>query len=79
MQTVYVHISNEDGVMAEIDELPEPGDQFIKVINPRKRDGKDLHYLQPDVTTMIIPWWRITFVEVMPTGEEEDVFTFIRD
>ena len=48
-------------------------------VNPRRRDGKDLHYIAPEVTMMIIPWWRVNFVEVMPSGEEEEIVAFYRD
>ncbi len=79
MQTLYVHIANEDGVMAEVEELPSPTDQYVKCINPRKKDGKDLHYLMEGVSVMLVPWWRITFIELISTEQEEDVFTFVRD
>lgn len=79
MQTVYIHISNEDGVLGEISDLPQPTDQYVVVVNPRKRDGKDLHYLQQGVSRMLIPWWRITFIELMGDEQEEEVFTFIRE
>ncbi len=49
--TVLVHMSNEDPVLAEMDELPGAQDQFITLQNPRRRDGKDLHYILVDVTT----------------------------
>jgi hypothetical protein len=79
MLTVLIHISNEDTVLAEMEELPKPSDQYILCINPRKKDGKDLHYLSYGVSRMIIPWWRVTFIEIIPTEDEDDVFTFIRE
>jgi hypothetical protein len=39
-KTVILHLTGEDPVLADIDEDPQPGDQFIKVTNMRKRDGK---------------------------------------
>lgn len=77
--TVLIHLANEDPVVAELSELPNPQDQTITVNNPRLRDGKDLHYVMPEVQTLIFPWNRITFVEIMPTEEEEDVISFIRE
>lgn len=79
MQTLYVHIANEDGVMCEVENLPNPTDQYIVCLNPRKKDGKELHYLGEGVNAMMLPWWRITFVEIMSGQDEEEVFTFIRD
>lgn len=79
MQTVYVHISDGEAIMAEVNELPDPTHLFVSLTNPRKRDGKDFSYLIEEVTQILIPWWRISYIEVMPTGEEEEVMTFIRD
>ncbi len=77
--SVLIHLANEDPIMAEMDELPGLQDQVIVVNNPRLRDGKDLHYVLPEVQTLLFPWNRITFIEIMPTDEEEDVVSFIRD
>ncbi len=67
MHTVLVHVANEEAILAEVEELPGPADQLIYCINPRRRDGKDLHYVSAEVQTIIVPWWRINFVEVMPS------------
>ena len=77
--TLLIHIVNADPLVAEVDDLPSPQDQIITVNNPRQRDGKDLHYVMPEVQTLILPWNRISFIEVMPTKEEEEVVVFIRD
>ncbi len=77
--SILIHMANEDPIMAEMDELPGLQDQVIIINNPRHRDGKDLHYVLPEVQTLIFPWNRITFIEIMPTDEEEDVVSFIRD
>lgn len=78
MKTIIVHIANEDAVVCEVDELPDPSATSIAINNPRKRDGMDLHYVDEDVTTLIIPWHRINFVQVLPAGDEEDVIGFVR-
>lgn len=79
MQTLLIHVSNDEPILAEVEELPKPSDQAIVCVNPRRRDGKDLHYVLPEVQTVIIPLWRINFIEVMPTGEEEEIVAFYRD
>lgn len=73
MYTLVIHVANEDAIMAEVEALPDPADVSIAVMNPRRRDGKDVHYVLPEVQMLIIPWWRINFIQVMPTGEEEDI------
>jgi hypothetical protein len=78
--TVILHITNEEAIVAEIEKLPETSDMMVIVNNPRRRDGKDLHYLEDEVTSMIIPWHRINFIEILPTSEElEEVITIVRE
>ena len=79
MPTLLVHVMNDDPLMGEVDQLPNPSDQIIVLKNPRRKDGKDLPYIEPSVTTLIWPLTRITFIEVMPTGEEEEIITFVRE
>ncbi len=79
MATVLIHISNEDPVLGEVENLPASNDTTIAVKNPRRRDGKDLPYLEANVSTVIWPMTRINFIEVVPSGEEEDIITFIRE
>jgi hypothetical protein len=77
--TIQIHILNEDPVRAEVDALPGAQDTLLVVMNPRLRDGKDLRYVEPDVTTIIYPIGRINFIQVLPSGEEERVVGFVRD
>jgi len=79
MHTIFVHLANEEPFVAEVETLPSPTDHAIFCLNPRKRDGKDLHYVLPEVQQIIVPWWRINFIEVMPSGEEEEIVAFYRD
>ncbi len=77
--TVMVHLSGEDPVVGEVDDLPAPTDVNITVNNPRRRDGKDLTYLQSNVVTVLWPLHRVNFVEIMPTAEEEQLIGPIRE
>jgi hypothetical protein len=77
--TVQIHILNEDPIRAEVDALPGPHDTLLVVSNPRLRDGKDLRYVEVDVTTIVYPIGRINFIQVLPSGEEERVVGFVRD
>lgn len=79
MHTVLIHIANEEPIMAEVEALPLPTDLTITCTNPRRRDGKDLHYVLPEVQTIIIPWHRIIFVEIIPSREEEEIISFLAD
>jgi hypothetical protein len=79
MPTVLIHIANEDPIMGEVDQLPGSTDASMLVKNPRRRDGKDLHYLQASVTQVIWPMGRISFIELIPGEEEEQIIGFVRE
>lgn len=78
MPTVIVHLTNEDPVQGEVEKLPGPTDSLITVKNPRRRDGKDLPYLEPSVTQVMWAIHRINFIEVIPSGDEEEIISFVR-
>ncbi len=79
MPLVVVHMLNEDPVLGEVDELPNKTDMLLYVRNPRRRDGKDLPYLEVDVNTVIWPVNRVSFIEVLPGSEDEKIVSFVRD
>jgi hypothetical protein len=77
--TVLVHLGGEDPIVGEIEELPSPTDTTITVNNPRRRDGKDLAYVQSNVVTVLWPMHRVNFIEVMPTADEERLIGAVRE
>jgi hypothetical protein len=76
--TVIVHVMGEDPVMAEVEELPNPADQSVKLLNPRRRDNKPLRYLERETISMILPLHRINYIEVTPSQGAEEVDLFFR-
>lgn len=79
MPTVILHIQNEDPVLGDMDEMPSPSDQLVVVKNPRRRDGKDLIYLDSNVMTVIWPVNRINFIEIVTSEDEEEIITHVRE
>ena len=79
MPLVLVHVKNEDPILAEMDDMPSTTDTLIVLRNPRRRDGKDIHYLDPSVQTVIYPYDRINFVELLPGEEEEEIISPYRE
>jgi hypothetical protein len=77
--TVLVHLSGEEAIVGEVEELPAASDVSITINNPRRRDGKDLAFVQGNVVTVIWPMHRINFIEVLPTAEEERLIGFVRE
>jgi hypothetical protein len=79
MPSVLIHIQNEDAVLGEIDALPGANDTTIVVKNPRKKDGKDLTFLDANVSTVVWPLHRVNFIEILSGEEEEEIITFVRE
>lgn len=77
--SMIFHVPNEDPIVGEVDELPATTDTMIMIHNPRRRDGKDLHYLQSDVVTVIWPVSQISFIELLPSTGDEEVIGFVRE
>ena len=76
---VILHLHNEDPVLAEMDSLPDPTHQCVYIVNPRRRDGRSLHYVTEGAASFIFPWSRITFIEVMESDEDKEVIEFFRE
>jgi hypothetical protein len=76
---VIIHVMNEDPILAEMESLPDPTHQSIILLNPRRRDGRPLHYVTEGATAFIFPWTRITFIEVMEAEETKEVVEFFRE
>ncbi|OGO37913.1 MAG: hypothetical protein A2W35_07885 [Chloroflexi bacterium RBG_16_57_11] len=77
--TLVVHIENSDPVVGETEVLPSPSDTMVVIKNPRRLDGKDIHYLAENVLTVYWPIERIHFIEVLSEGEEEEIIGFVRE
>ena len=77
--TLLLHIANEEPTMVEVEKMPAASDTLVIGMNPRRRDGKDLPNLAPNVVTVIWPISRVVLIEVMPSGEEEKVVSFVRE
>jgi hypothetical protein len=77
--TVILHIAGEPSIVGEVEELPKPSDTLMVVSNPRLRDGKDLHYLEHNVTKVIWPVEKLSLIEVLESEEEENLIGFVRE
>jgi len=77
--SIILHIAGESPIVGEIEELPKPADTIIMVSNPRLRDGKDIHYLEPNVVKVIWPIDKLTLIEVLEGAGEEELIGFVRE
>jgi hypothetical protein len=77
--SVIIHIAGEPSVVGEIEELPKNDDNIITVSNPRLRDGKDVHYIEPNVTKVIWPLAKVALIEILESEDEESLIGFVRE
>lgn len=76
---VLLHISGEEPIAGEVEELPQANDTIITVINPRRRDGKDIHYIDSRAIKVVWPLDRISFIEILSGEEAEQIVSFVRE
>lgn len=77
--SIILHLPGEPSIIGEVDELPKPTDTLIIVSNPRQKDGKELHYIESNVTKVIWPIARVNLIEIVAGEEEERIIGFVRE
>ncbi|HSJ55012.1 MAG TPA: hypothetical protein VLC52_14825 [Anaerolineae bacterium] len=76
---VIVHLLNEDPILADMEALPDPTHHSVYLTNPRRRDGRPLHYVTEGATAFVFPLTRITFIEIMEAEKAGEVVEFFRE
>ena len=76
---IQVHISGDDPVVLDVDELPDMNAQWVVGTNPRRRDQKEVSYILREVNQVMFPITRINFIQILPSEQEEDIPTFVRE
>lgn len=78
--TCIIHVVGAEAIVGEIEDIPNEQAGFLLCTNPRGRDGKPVKYIEAEATRILFPWHRISFVETMPSEEDqEDVESFFRE
>jgi len=77
--SVIIHISGEQAILGEVEELPKPTDTLLTVSNPRLRDGKDIHYIEHNAIKVIWPMDKITLIEIIESANEDKIIGFVRE
>jgi hypothetical protein len=67
---VTMHILNEEPFIAEMEDVPNPAASYISFTNPRTREGKPVPWQSNGATGFLIPWSRVTFLEIMVRPED---------
>lgn len=74
MITLLVHISNSEPVKIDVDELPATTDVMVIGRNPRDRKDREVEWLDEGVTSVMLPWSRINFIQILPSRDAQDEF-----
>lgn len=78
--TVVIHVMGGDAIIGEVEELPNPQAQYVVFTNVRQKDGKPVLYIDRESTRVLFPWHKISFLETLPSEEDqEDIESFFRD
>jgi hypothetical protein len=77
--TLILHVENSEPIVGESDELPSVGDTLVQIRNPRRQDGRDLHYLAENSVMLYWPVHKLNFIEVVASSADEEVIGFVRE
>lgn len=78
--TVIIHVAGGDAIVGEIEEMPDRQANYVTFTNVRARDGKPVVYIDREATRILFPWHRISFLETLPSEEDqEEIESFFRD
>lgn len=79
MPSLVLHIQNEEPIIGETDKLPGVTDTMIFIRNARRRDGKEIPYIDPDATMVIFAMTRIHFIEILEDADSEEIISHVRE
>lgn len=77
MMSILVHLANTEPIKVDVDALPSPSDNVLVGRNPRDHVDRELSWLDEGVRVVILPWWRINYVQVLPSAEEQEEFPLL--
>ena len=70
---IIIHLHNDMPVLADMEELPEPGDRLLRCTNVRQLDGKRPAFVHEKNSTFIFPLAVIRLIEVPQLSESSSV------
>ena len=67
LRNAVLHISNEQPLLADLFELPNPTDISVRLTNLRSLDGKRPVFVDDSKSVFVFPYHRVSFIEI-PQG-----------
>jgi hypothetical protein len=77
--SAVVQLIDEDPIVCELESMPDPSAQFVTALNPRRRDGRAVAFLDANVETVLLAWHRISHIQLLPQADLEKVIGFVRE
>lgn len=77
MVSLLVHLANSEPIKVDVDEMPKPTDSVLIARNPRDQADREVHWVDESVRMIILPWWRINYIQVLPSQEEQEEFPML--
>ncbi|HET8784066.1 MAG TPA: hypothetical protein VFM38_00405 [Candidatus Limnocylindrales bacterium] len=64
LRNAVLHITNEQPLLADLFELPNPTDVALRLTNLRSLDGKRPIFVDDSKSVFLFPYHRVSFVEI---------------
>jgi len=77
MVSLLVHLANSEPVKLDVEEMPKTTDQVLIGRNPRDHADREIPWVEESVRMIILPWWRINYVQVLPSEEDQEEFPLL--
>ena len=68
LRNAVLHITNEQPLLADLFELPNPTDVALRLTNLRSLDGKRPIFVDDTKSVFLFPYHRVSFVEIPPAA-----------
>lgn len=74
-----IHLLEEDPIVGELEDMPDPSSQYVTIFTPRRRDGRAVPFLDSNVDKVLFAWHRISHIQLLPEVELEKAIGFVRE
>lgn len=68
IRNAVLHIMNEQPMLADLFEMPTPGDVVLRCTNLRTMNGKRPVFVDDSASVFFFPYLHLRFVELMPAS-----------
>ena len=77
MVSLLVHLANSEPIKLDVEEMPKPTDHVLIGRNPRDASDREVSWVAENVRMVLLPWWRINYVEILPSEEDQEEFPLL--